>query len=220
MTALSSSHETNYVPADINPPTPTQLSISPTTVDASLAPASITIELSVKDDVSGVSQCQVYFDPPPGKVGNQLSTSLTVPNQLVQGNSTLAVLRSKLVVRQSAPFGLWGLTRIYCTDVAGRTADLYSRELTALGFIPSSLFINQTGLGDEASPDIAFVELKTLSVETTATSAVITVLITFKDDVRFFFSFFFFALCLTSAGIVAFWCEPVHCMVRRSSRNS
>jgi hypothetical protein len=154
------------------------------TVDASAAPASVTIELSVKDDVSGVSQCHVYFDPPLGKVGNQLSTSLTVPNQLVQGNTTMAMLRSKLIVRQSAPVGVWGLSRIYCTDVAGRGADMYNRDLTALGFIPASLFINQTGVGDDSPPEISTVELKTLSVDTTNAAAVISVLITFKDDVR------------------------------------
>ena len=94
---------------DATPPVPTALSVSPTSVDTSSSPATVTVSATIVDDVSGVGSATIDFVSPSSSAhatgsfshvsGDNYSTTLSFP--------------------QGAESGLWVVNSLYTDDNAG-----------------------------------------------------------------------------------------------------
>jgi hypothetical protein len=110
--------------SDVTPPQLTSMSFSPTTVDTSSGPASITVSFAGKDDLSGISQVMVGFLSPSGnwQYDDQGSVSGTTN---FAGTATVEF-------PQFSEAGIWKLGDIRTVDLVGNVKSFSPVEITAL----------------------------------------------------------------------------------------
>ncbi len=142
----------SYAATDNTPPTLAGLTISPTTVDTSNGPVTISVEAHVTDDTGlsiggrvGLSEIVVT-----GPGGQQTATAYISQAQRVSGTALDGVYDTTLVLPWHAEPGSWSAS-VTLIDIAANTRTLAAADLAGAGF-PS--YITQTGPGDTTPPSL------------------------------------------------------------------
>jgi hypothetical protein len=116
---------------DVTRPTLTGFSFTPTTIDTSAGPATVTVSVSATDDLAGVGVVHTQFDSP---MGRTLGTQSSFPPLAlsVQGTSDMTFL----------PFGETGTwtASVVVSDYAGNQRFYSTMALAQLGF-PTELVV-------------------------------------------------------------------------------
>jgi hypothetical protein len=127
---------------DVTRPTLTGFSFTPTTIDTSAGPATVTVSISATDDLAGVGGVLTQFDSP---MGHAPGTSVSFPPLAlsVQGTSDLTFF----------PFGETGTWKasVVVTDYAGNQRHYSTTELAQLGF-PTELVV--LGQQEDVTPPV------------------------------------------------------------------
>jgi hypothetical protein len=126
---------------DVEPPQCTAVTMSPSSVNVSSAAASITVDLALTDNVSGISQIFNRIS----ETGLTSDFRLTSPSgnqrrfltirsfQLISGTITNGTWRATLDMPQYSEPGVWKLTSLTLQDEAGNAKFHSAAELAAFG---------------------------------------------------------------------------------------
>ena len=97
--------------ADTTPPNLTAFKLSPTSINTSGGPATVTATFSATDDLSGIALVQVFFTSPSGTQFQTASASFACPTSL-DGTA-------KATFPKFSETGKWKVTQVVVQDVAG-----------------------------------------------------------------------------------------------------
>jgi hypothetical protein len=157
--------------SDVTPPDLTALSFAPTTINTSGEAANVTVEFTATDDLSGVSSVCVGLLDPSLQGAREQCASFT-PGTSVSGSVTISF-------PQFSPAGTW-TARAYLSDAVGNYSGVLSAaDLAARGF-PTTLEV--VSVSDVTPPDLTALSFTPMSINTSATSADVTVDFTATDD--------------------------------------
>ena len=121
--------------SDVTPPELTALSFSPSTINTTTAPASVTVSYSVTDDLSGE---QVFFARFRSPSGSQEQT-----NNDFYDPSTNRSGAIQIYFPQFSEPGVWTLDGVFVRDAVGNTRNYTAADLATLGF-PTTLVVQNT----------------------------------------------------------------------------
>ena len=173
--------------SDTLPPQLLGLTISPSTVDVTLASRQVTFNLHVSDDLSGIN-----FTP-----GFRINVNLRSPSgsQLLNAappDQTGVVVNANLTVTMTIPRyaepGIWQIDQIRLVDNAGNFSRLSASALAAAGFPISVNIVDATP--DFEAPRLSSIAMWPSSIDVSATPISVTVDISMTDDASGFFSVF------------------------------
>ncbi|MBI4503355.1 MAG: hypothetical protein HY700_19630 [Gemmatimonadetes bacterium] len=124
---------------DVTPPALTAFSFTPTAINMSEGPATVTVSFTVADDLSGAVQLTVRFESPSGAV-QQAQATVFPASESHTGSVSVEF------PQYSAP-GIWTVGSVSVYDAAGNYFDYYTGQLATLGF-PTELLNANTLPGD------------------------------------------------------------------------
>jgi hypothetical protein len=162
-------------PGDTTPPQLAALSVSPTTIDTALAPATLTVTARVVDDLAGVSDgvgvaaSQVVFRGPSG--AHRVRATLDVRNR-IGSNPLDASFVVAMTVPRWAEQGVWTVEAVNLVDEVGNTAAVA---------VPSVTF-TQNGIGDITPPTLRTFSIDPGSVDVRNAGATVTLQARVTDD--------------------------------------
>lgn len=165
--------------ADTAPPQVTAFSITPATIDTTLAPATLTITLAITDDQSGVASLELDMLPHPKK-SNQ---AVVCYPQRVSGNSLNGVYSATITLPRGAQDGTWQVSALTIYDGAGNVASPKLHDLEAAFGKGSAEIENTAGAADAAAPQITAFSLSPATIDTGAGPQQVIVTMTLTDDV-------------------------------------
>jgi hypothetical protein len=116
---------------DITPPVLTAFGFSPKTIDTSTGPASVIVNFTLADDISGATTFQVDF-------GSPLGSQRGLP--VLFSASANVTASGVLNFPQFSETGTWVILQIFIRDAVGNTRGYTRADLAALGF-PTELVI-------------------------------------------------------------------------------
>ena len=122
---------------DSTPPTLTAFSFTPTSINVTGAPASVTFSFQATDDISGVTNFQADFISPSGLTTQNASASFTV-NTSASGSATATFPKG-------SENGTWTVANVFLSDAAGNTRNLATADLAGLTFPTQLTVINASG---------------------------------------------------------------------------
>lgn len=167
--------------SDTQAPNLVGLSISPASVDVTLAAKPIVFSLQVTDDLSGVNltgplRTLLYLQSP--------SKAQTVHATIVDQGQTGVILNANNTITVSMPRyaepGIWTIQYIRLMDLAGNVVRPTGTELAAAGFPVTVNVIDATP--DFAPPQLAGITMSPSSLVVSASDVVVTVNMTVTDD--------------------------------------
>ncbi len=158
---------------DTAPPVLTGLTFSPMAVNTTSSSATVTVTAQVTDDLSGVQQVNVDFVSPSGSQAVQANLNLSSGSNL---NGTWTGIAT--VPAYSEP-GTWTAGPVYSWDTVLNGRDYSTAQLQALGF-PTQLSV--TTNPDTAPPVLTGLTFSPMAVDTTSSSATVTVTAQVTDD--------------------------------------
>ncbi len=122
---------------DIAAPSLVNLSIVPIAIEATSGPASITVDLSATDDVSGLADgtdplalSHLSLQQPDGSAGPTVSFAAA---QLIAGTAAVGTYETHLTLPQGSMVGTWTVGSLTLVDGVGHSAVYQSSALSALG---------------------------------------------------------------------------------------
>ena len=127
---------------DTTPPNLTAFNFTPATIDSMAGPASVEVDFTVTDDLSGVTSFSFAFQGPGGK-GSQSGQAQFDPTRNAAGSIAIGF-------PQFSPRGVWTVSEIRMEDFTGNVQVLGTPDIAALGF-PTQLTIgavNQPPVGN------------------------------------------------------------------------
>ena len=149
----------------------TALDISPVEIDTTTGPASVKVNVSATDDLSGVNYVEITFSSPSG--GFKRNTSLKFePAESV--SHSLALIFPPL----SEP-GRWTLSMLFLADAAGNTTILQTSALNDLGFRTT---LEVKSAADTGSPQLSSLRFSPEAIDTTQGESIVTVEFKATDD--------------------------------------
>ena len=165
---------------DTNAPALVSLAMTPTTVDASAGPVSVTVTARLTDETSpsigGTAPLSRVILTGPN--GQQQAIAYLSQAQRISGTAADGVYRSTATIAWHSESGLWTVSAVL-VDISGNTRSLSADDLTAAGF-PSG--IDQTGVGDTAAPQLVALGVAPATVDTSLQPATLTVNVHVVDD--------------------------------------
>jgi len=169
-----------YARADTVAPRLESLTITPSTIDTSAGPQTITVTAHITDDLSGVGTDpfgfgEVFFIGP----GNQQVRATFHEASRVSGTALDGVYSTTMTVKAMAAQGTWQAYDAAVADNVGNRLFLLHQDLVDRG-LPNSF--EQVGAGDAAAPDIQSLTFNPASVDTSAGPQTITVTARLTDD--------------------------------------
>ena len=123
-------------PADTTPPTLTAFSFTPTTINVTGAPATVTLNFTMTDDIAGATDFQAVFISPSGVFVN--ASAHFASNTSFTGSATATFAKG-------SEDGTWTVASVLLGDAAGNTSNLATADLVALGFPTTLTVTNATG---------------------------------------------------------------------------
>eukprot|EP00054_Salpingoeca_dolichothecata_P015693 m.90913 g.90913 ORF g.90913 m.90913 type:complete len:5352 (+) comp21611_c0_seq1:3-16058(+) len=172
---LDSSFGVNQVaPGDENGPEILDVNFSPKSFSTKTDSATITFSVSMQDNLSGVTSCQVSYYLPE----SSSSTSVTL-NNLVSGSATRGVMSGSRSLARWSPKGAYRIYRVGCVDALGLWTFL---DPTVLGKSVTDLQFTQTANGDSNPPKITAFKFSPVSINTASGSATLSYTFGFTDD--------------------------------------
>lgn len=157
---------------DLNPPTLSALSLNPTAVNVTNAPATIMVTATITDDLSGVcaSCLSIQFVSPTNAKaiygafgsagGDQYTSTITIPRWVESG--------------------IWTFGQLILQDKAGNVKILYAADLAALGITAT---FDVTSTPDAVPPALTALTVAPDNVDVTTAPAAVTVTATITDNV-------------------------------------
>jgi hypothetical protein len=169
-----------YALSDTTAPRLESLTISPSSIDTSAGPQTITLTAHVTDDLAGVGAgpfgfSDVQFIGP----GNQQVRASFFDGSRVSGTSLDGIYRTTVTVPTFAAKGTWNAYDATVVDNVGNRLLLLQPDLVARGLANS---FEQVGAGDAAPPDIKSLSLTPTSIDTSTGAQTITVTAHLTDD--------------------------------------
>jgi hypothetical protein len=146
--------------ADTTPPELAALSFTPTSVDTSNGPQTVTVAVQLFDADSGVAQGQVRFRSPSG---NQFVDTWWDSNYRINGDEFKGDYENTLTLPQFSEQGNWSIEYVLLRDQATNMAFLQTADVQNLGF-PTTLA--QQGQGDTVPPDLIRLRFKPTKIDT------------------------------------------------------
>jgi len=156
----------------------TALEFSPAEIDTATGPASVKVNVTATDDLSGVSYFEMTFSSPSGVVKRN-ATAKFEPAVSVTHSLTLTF------PARSEP-GTWTLSTLFLADAAGNTLVLDAPGIGDLGFRTT---LEVKSAADTRSPELGSIRFSPEAVDTSQGEAVVTVEFKATDDlsgVKFF----------------------------------
>lgn len=156
---------------DNTPPGISAFTINPSSINTTSAPAGVTVNFTLTDDLSGPNLFQVSLVSPSGATTQRASVNLT-PATTVSGSAGLTFPKG-------SEAGTWTVAGAFVSDAAGNTLSLDTAGLTASGF-PTSLNVISTT--DTTPPNLTGFSFTPSSINTTSASAGMSVAFAATDD--------------------------------------
>lgn len=170
---------------DTTPPVLTAMSLNPSSVNVTGGPQTVTILLTLTDDLSGVNFDAVPFlyneftlQSPSGKQTINLTDNIQ-SFSLVSGTPLNGVWQGTLTIPKYSESGLWTVTSLVVFDNAENQLALDTGQLAALGF-PTT--INVASNPSLTPPTVLSLSFSPASINTTASSQSVTLTLTLADS--------------------------------------
>lgn len=186
-------------PVDNSPPTIAAIGFSPAIVDVSTQRRSVTIQLQVHDDLSGV-----FVDPTfvsafscilQSPVGQQIR--LSNPDFTVTGTPQASVWQATFDVPQYADAGTWNVVLLRVVDAAGNLRNLGPADFATAG-VNTALTVTST-ISDRMAPNLTEFSITPTVINTSLGTQTVHVSLGLTDDLsgvsfrpRTFFNRLFF----------------------------
>jgi hypothetical protein len=170
---------------DTTPPVLNQVTYTPSQVDVSTGPATITVDLSVTDDRSGITF--------PSPVSSPLDFVLTSPSgkqqrflsgfsfQLLSGNSASGVWQATLQMARYSEPGQWSLTSLSLIDHARNQKTYSAADFAALGSAIPPLTVTSSP-ADSLPPQLTTLSFTPAFIDTSLGPQTVQVDIGATDD--------------------------------------
>ena len=156
---------------DLTPPTLTALSFSPTAINTTAGSATVTINYSVTDDLSGANVlCGIFTSP------SSTQNRTTCPTFPAATNQSGSFDVSFPAFGES---GIWKLSICCVTDAVGNARQYSTADLAAAGF-PTDLQV--TSVQDVTAPTLTSLSFSPTAINTTTGSATVTINYSVTDD--------------------------------------
>ncbi len=153
-------------------PSLTALSFTPTAINTSASPATVTVNFTSTDTFAGVFYFETAFVDPSGIFFQRTSKFLSPPRSPATDSVSIGF-------PQFSPPGAWTLAYVFLADTAGGSTFLGTGSIAAAGF-PTALQV--TSAVDTTPPNITAFSFTPASINTTAAAATVTVNFTLTDD--------------------------------------
>lgn len=127
-------------PQDLNPPSLTEFSFAPSTIDTSAAPRPVTLTLRIADPISGFDFGNFLFLSPSGQ---QVNSGGYNRSNRISGDALDGIYEVTATFPQFSEVGTWRLIQVFMKDLVGNTVALGEADLVSLGF-PTTLTIAQS----------------------------------------------------------------------------
>lgn len=161
--------------SDTTPPKLLSLAISPTSVNVTSAPASVTVTARVTDDLSGaIAACLSFRSPSFGQSTPQSCLFR------ISGTALDGIYQGTITIPQSSEAGTWIISYLQLYDSAGNFTVLQTADLQALNF-PTELAVLST-TADLQPPQITSLTITPPSVNVSAGPQNITVRLGLTDN--------------------------------------
>lgn len=148
------------------------LSFTPAAINTSAGPANVTVNFSLTDASSGISYFETAFTDPFGSFGQRASKVFSPASTSITDSVAISFPRFSIS-------GTWNLAYVFLQDASGNTLFLDSNGLAAAGFI-TALQVSSTS--DITPPNVTAFSFTPATIDTSATSANVTVNFTLTDD--------------------------------------
>jgi hypothetical protein len=158
--------------SDTTPPTLVSFSFSPTSVDVTAGPQSVTFTLGVTDDLSGVASAYIKLMSPSGK------QSLEETAYSFFANPLNVTLQTTISIPQFSESGVWKVESISLFDLVGNRATLSTTFLATMGF-PTDLMV--ISIQDLTPPQLTSVSLTPSTIDVSNGPQTVTVNLGVKD---------------------------------------
>ncbi len=158
---------------DVTPPMLADLDFSPTSVDVSSGPQTVTVTMHVTDDLSGVGSIYVSFYDAATNQYQQAYATRTA------GNTLDGTWTADIVIPQLAADGIWTLNGVTLQDFTGNYSFVSEAVLTSRGF-PTQLTV--TSIPDTQAPTVVGISMTPPSVDASAADQFITLELDLDDD--------------------------------------
>ncbi|MGC2658007.1 MAG: hypothetical protein WA324_08510, partial [Bryobacteraceae bacterium] len=171
---------------DTTPPTLLGASFSPSMIDTSTGPQSITVSLQVADSQSGAvfsNALRYPINVNLSRVGTSATNSLELWGNnftLVSGTAQNGVWQATLTVPRYSG-GSWALTEVDLSDAATNHLSLASTQLAAMGINP--VLTDSSTPSDTTPPTLTGLSFAPSVVDTSASSQNVTVTVSASDDI-------------------------------------
>jgi hypothetical protein len=184
--ALGFSTDLNVLsePSDTEAPTVESISISPSSIDVSAGPQTVTIELHLKDDVSGVQFVHpgfggevVIFDSPSG---GQWASIPTRHITRISGNPNDGIWQGTVTIPQYSETGIWKIAEVSVLDAVFLFRTLSTTDLQALGF-PTDLHVSSNP-SDILPPELTDLMYHPMMINTQTGSQQVTIELDLTDN--------------------------------------
>jgi hypothetical protein len=169
---------------DTHPPTVTSISFTPAAIDVSSGPQSITVDLGLADDISGVDftpdrfvEFRVYLASPSGK---QLQYLSRPDFASVSGTTLNGVWRGAVSIPRLSEGGLWSVRLVQTVDFAGNQVLYTTAQLSAAG-LPTT-FAVISSIEDTTAPVVTGLSFVPPVIDTSAGLQTVTVSLNVSDD--------------------------------------
>lgn len=168
--------------ADTTGPVLRGLSLSPATIDTSNGSANVVATAHITDDIAGLSSggaiaiSQIELR---GPGGSQFARGYFSQAQRFSGSALDGNYRTTIVVAHFAESGTWNAT-VLLNDAAGNATAYTPAQLQGAAMSAS---VQQTGAGDHLAPNVAGLAVSPTTIDTSLTTATITVSTHLVDDI-------------------------------------
>lgn len=169
---------------DTQPPQIVGITMAPSSVDASAGPQTVTLSLSLTDNLSGTNftscNCSTFFFDIRSPSGNQ--NIYLSNNQFTQTSGTAlnGVWRAQFTVPQFSEPGVWQVAYIGTLDATGNFGYFYTSTLQSQG-LQTSINVASSPF-DNTPPQLVALTFSPPFIDTSASSQSITVTLTATDD--------------------------------------
>jgi hypothetical protein len=158
------------------PPNITAIRPDPRSITTSLGSRAVNFNLTINDDMSGLSYCYMGIRTPSGS-----NTFTCWTQNFNRGQFLSGTVSCPLTVARFAEQGNWTYSYLYCYDFANRQTFLSSAALAARA--GSVIAFEQTGPSDTRPPNITAVRFSPSVVNTSLSSVAVNATIFVNDDV-------------------------------------
>jgi hypothetical protein len=157
---------------DTTPPVLTTFSFTPTTIDTTSGPATVTVNLSGTDDLSGIRYISVAFRSPSGTQWRSFPVGCTTGN-------TTCTASADITFPPYGEAGIWTVYAVQAYDASGNTTAYYTADLVAMG-LPTQLTVASNQ--DVSPPVLTAFDFNPKEIDATSGPATVRATVGGTDD--------------------------------------